>query len=527
MNFKEYVGEATAADFKAQGYGATSNKTKFQLGDYVVVTSSQTKRGEKYVGQYGKIVGYKPFQMVVKYAVEFPDGEADAYFGQMIVGPFKDEATAIKYAKQVKARKTPYGQLPQINASDIRGYVDKPLDTNPKFEAFLKQLLVTDPFGMQWLETPIQISDGKYTISILAIKPTNFKKYGIKDLSGARTKLNNKTLENYLRNNVCLLRQNNAINGRLVTENFMRGLPSFSGSAPYIMNMMLLDISRIMYANYSAPRNRDINFFDKKELNRALKEVDNIDVQGLALPVSIAKDPKELIAAFKAPYDFFSGNITPQDLFEMYYGVVERKGQKIITNTRIKADETTLKFFQNYEQQYNPGDYGNSQLIIYTDNPNALVLPPGIKKIFLVPKTKKIKPVIKDFSFIPPGLQDLAISEFTIQSLNGLPDVMQEIHIFDCKLTSLHGLPKKILGTLEFEKTNLKDFTGAEDTEVERLSGWKNNFTSLKGLPKAEHYALGDNFSKKQIQKVIDDREMLKNVDQDVADQWRKVISRL
>jgi hypothetical protein len=61
MNFKEYVGEATAADFKAQGYGGTSNKTKFQLGDYVVVTDSQTKRGGKYVGQYGKIVGYKPF----------------------------------------------------------------------------------------------------------------------------------------------------------------------------------------------------------------------------------------------------------------------------------------------------------------------------------------------------------------------------------------------------------------------------------------------------------------------------------
>lgn len=524
MNFKEYVGEATAQDFKAQGYGGTTSKTKFQMGDYVVVTSSQTKRGEKYIGQHGRIVGYKPFQMVVKYAVEFPDGEADAYYGQMIAGPFKNEATAIKYAKQIgKTKKGPYDSLPQIAASDLRGYVDKPLDTNPKFEAFLKQLLATEPFDMQWLDTPIQVSDGKYTISILAIKPTNFKKYGI-DSVNINTKLTSSSLKNYLRNNVCLLRQNNAVNGKLVTQNYIRGLPSFNASSPYFMSMMWLDVSRMRYhkKDYNA---RDINFFDKKELSSALKDIDKIDVHGVALPISLVKKPNELITAFKAPYEVLSGNYDPQMIFDLYYDVVEHKGEKIITG-RIRADEITLKYFENYTQHYEPGSYGNSELIIHTDQSDRLVIPSEMRKIVLVPKTGNTKLNIKDFSFMSPNVQELTVSECIIQSLNGLPNEMEKLNIEHCQLPSLQGLPKKI-GTLEITDTNLKDFTGAEDTEVENLWGWKNNFTSLKGIPKAERYSLGEKFTEKQIKKVIADREMVKRLDKDEQEAWGDIVTSL
>lgn len=524
MNFKEYVGEATAKDFKAQGYGGTTSKTKFQIGDYVVVTDSQTKRGGKYVGQYGKIVGYKPFQMVVKYAVEFPDGEADAYFGQMIIGPFKDVVTAQKYAKQVlKARRAPYGQLPQIVASDLRGYVDKPLDTNPKFEAYMKQFLTAEPFDMRWLDTPVQFSDGKYTISILAIKPTNFKKYGI-DSVNINTKLTSSSLQNYLRNNVCLLRQNNAVNGKLVTQNYIRGLPSFNASSPYFMSMMWLDVSRMRYhkKDYNA---RDINFFDKKELSSALKNIDKIDVHGVALPISLVKKPNELITAFKAPYEVLSGNYDPQMIFDLFYDVVENKGQKVITG-RIRADETTLKYFENYTQHYVAGNYGNSELIIRTDQSDRLVIPSGMRKIVLIPKTGNTKLNIKDFSFMSPNVQELTLSECNIQSLNGLPNEMEKLDIEHCQLPSLHGLPKKI-GTLLIADTNLKDFTGAEDTEVEILQGWKNNFTSLKGIPKAKSYGLGDKFTNKQIKKVIADREMVKRLDKDEQEAWGEIVTGL
>lgn len=524
MNFKEYIGEATAQDFKAQGYGGTTSKTKFQLGDYVVVTDSQTKRGGKYVGQHGKIVGYKPFSMMVKYAVEFPDGEADAYFGQMIIGPFKDEATAQKYAKQVlKARRAPYGQLPQITAADLRGYVDKPMDTNPKFEAFLKQLLATEPFDMQWLDTPVQFSDGKYTISVLAIKPTSFKKYGVNDIN-VHTKLTNSSLQNYLRNNVCLLRQNNAVNGKLVTQNFIRGLPSYKASSPYIMSMMWFDVSSLRYRIERI--DRDIDFFNKKELVAGLKKLDKITVQGVALPVSIAKDPKELVRAFKIPYDVLSGNADPQTLFEIFYDIVEYKGQKVITG-RIRADENTLKYFEGYVQNYQPNSYGNSELTIRTDNPNELTIPPGMYNVTLLRKTEKGQyPVIKDFSFMSPNIKDLSVSQFTIQSLNGLPNEMDELKIELCELPSLQGLPKKI-ETLIIDRTNLKDFTGAEDTEVGNLLGWKNNFTSLKGVPKAKHYGLGERFSEKQIKKVITDREMVKRLDKDEQEAWGDIVTSL
>lgn len=520
MNFKEYMGEATAQDFKAQGYGGTSDRTKFQLGDWVVVTDSQTKRGEKYINQPGKIVGYKPFSQIVKYAVEFSDGQADAYFGQMIVGPFKDEATAIKYSKQIKKLKQG-SILPQIAPSDIRGYVDKPLDANLKFEAYMKQLLVSEPFDMQWLDTPMQFSDGKYTVTILAVKPTAFKKYGA-ETPGIGLKITNSSLQNFLRNNICFLRQNNAVNSKLVTQTYMRGLPSFSGQSPYLMTMMWMNVSSLRYR--VRDKNRDVDFFNKKELTAGLKELDKISVQGVAIPVSLAKNPKELITAFKLPYEILSNSYDPRTLFDMYYGVIEQRGQKIIVD-HIRADENTLKYFEGYVQNYQPQSYGNTELEIRTDSPDMLVVPKGMRNIVLMPKTENIKPTIKDFSFMSSVIK-LKVFGFTIQSLNGLPETMDELRIEDCNLPSLHGLPKKI-DMLNIKHTNLKDFTGAEDSEIGSLQGWDNNFTSLKGLPKAEHYGLGERFTEKQIQKVIDDREMLKNVDPDVAGAWSKVISRL
>jgi hypothetical protein len=123
-------------------------------------------------------------------------------------------------------------------------------------------------------------------------------------------------------------------------------------------------------------------------------------------------------------------------------------------------------------------------------------------------------------------LQELTVSEAVIQSLNGLPNVMVKLNIEHCELPSLHGLPKKI-GTLEIESTNLKDFTGAEDTEVGALQGWKNNFTSLKGVPKANHYDLGKKFSEKQIEKVIADREMVKRLDKDEQEAWGDIVTNL
>lgn len=523
MNFREYVGEATAKDFKAQGYGGTTSKTKFQIGDYVVVTDSQTKRGGKYVGQYGKIVGYKPFQMVVKYAVEFPDGEADAYFGQMIMGPFKDIVTAQKYAKQVlKARRAPYGQLPQIVASDLRGYVDKPLDTNPKFEAYMKQFLTAEPFDMRWLDTPVQFSDGKYTVTILAIKPTSFKKYGA-ETPGVNMKITNSSLQNYLRNNICFLRQNNAVNGKLVTQNYVRGLPSYNASSPYLITMMWADISSLRYRVKN--ESRDVDFFDKKELTAGLKQLDKISVQAVALPVSLTKNPKELITAFKLPYEILSNNYDPRMLFDVFYEVVEHKGQKVITG-RIRADEDTLKYFEGYVQNYQPQNYGNSELTIRTDSPDKLVVPQGMRNITLLPKTKRIKPIIKDFSFIPSSVSELKVSEFIIQSLNGLPENMEELKIEECKLPSLHGLPKKI-DTLEISRTNLKDFIGAEDSKIRSLQGWNNDFTSLKGLPKADHYGLGDRFTDRQIKKVIADREMVKRLDKDEQEAWGEIVTGL
>ena len=149
-----------------------------------------------------------------------------------------------------------------------------------------------------------------------------------------------------------------------------------------------------------------------------------------------------------------------------------------------------------------------------------------MQKIIMLPKTENIKPIIKDFSFMPPGLQNLRITGFTIQTLNGLPDIMDEVGIEDCKLPSLHGLPKKIT-TLIIDRTNLKDFTGAEDTEVGNLQGCKNDFTSLKGLPKAEHYGLGERFTDKQIKKVIADREMVKRLDKDEQEAWGDIVTGL
>jgi len=524
ITFKDYIGEATAADFKAQGYGGTSNRTKFQIGDYIVITDSQTRRGEKYINMPGKIVGYKPFSMTVKYAVEFSDGQADAYFGQMIAGPFKDEAAAIKYSKQIKKLKLG-SPLPQIVASDLRGYVDKPLDTNPKFEAYLKQLLTTEPFDLQWLDKPLQFSDGKYTVTVLAIKPTSFKKYGITDGNiNLNIKLGDRSLQNYLRNNICLLRQNNAVSSKLVTQTYIKGLPNFNDQSPYFMNMMWVNVSSLGRA-LDRDITRDIDFFNKKELNVAIKRNDGIDVCNVALPVSLAKNPKELIAAFKLPYEFLSGNYNPQTLFDIYYKVSERNGQKSI-NTTIRADETTLKHFQGYELGYNTTmGWRTSELIIRSDSPSKLLIPPNMNDVKLSSKTDNIKPVIEDFSFMPPKLQTLILSGFVIKSLNGLPNTMDKLEIELCNLPSLNGIPKSIR-TLTLDSTNLKDFRGAEDTVVEKLRGWNNKFTSIKGIPKANYYSI-NKFTDKQIQKEIESREFVKNLDKETEQDWGGIIDEL
>ena len=146
-------------------------------------------------------------------------------------------------------------------------------------------------------------------------------------------------------------------------------------------------------------------------------------------------------------------------------------------------------------------------------------------EIKLFPKTKNIKPVIEDFSFMPPKLQTLILSGFVIKSLNGLPNTMDKLEIELCNLPSLNGIPKSIR-ILRLDRTNLKDFRGAEDTVVEQLVGWNNKFTSIKGIPKANDYSI-NKFTDKQIQKEIENRKFVKNLDKETKEDWGGIIDEL
>lgn len=535
ISFKDYIGEATAKDFKAQGYGGTSDRTKFQIGDYVTIGDSQTKRGEQYIGHVGRIIGYKPYQMMVKYAVEFPDGNAEAYQGHMIYGPFKDEATAKKYSKP----NTKFSYKPKIDPKDLRGYTNTPLDTKPKLEAYMKSIVTAQPFGMQWLSKPLQFTSDKYIVTILASVSKPQWSKDIKREERNPIKVNDSKLINFLSQNICFYRQNNILTGKLVIENYIERLGgTFEGgySTPYFINMPFLNLKNLDYGD-------PINFFDKQSFLNTVKNKkynrDCLIIQSIGVPLSINKDVNELIRGYLKPYDIITGKYNPQEMFNDYYGVREENGKKYL-NDRIVVNAETLPQFEGYYfDPTNPWRHGNKIHIVERDVTKIKIpatLAPA-SRIILDSDDTKNKPVIQNFNFIPNGIKEIDVQNYTIQSLEGVPENIS-LDIVDCIIPSLKGIPKRLYD-LKISGGKITSLDGGENTVIKsgvsifgndlfagRDPSSKKIIPSLEGLPKASYYQI-QGWDEKDIKKFIKNRELVKNLDPETKEDWKDVLGGL
>jgi hypothetical protein len=135
-------------------------KAPYQLGDYAVIGSKikyfsmQPKRSHTFIGQIGKVVGYKNVPgSYSKYLFEFDGGAKEAYMPSGVRGPFPSKEIASKYIDEnIKIdvndlRKT------QLKIQRSTWQLDKKLEQN------LKDLLTKKPFNFVWNDVPLNMDN--------------------------------------------------------------------------------------------------------------------------------------------------------------------------------------------------------------------------------------------------------------------------------------------------------------------------------------------------------------------------------
>lgn len=526
ITFKDFLTEATLKELKAKGFGKPGPRAKYQIGDFVIIAADnrwdiyQSQRSGNYMGQYGKVVAYKQVPgSYVKYAVEFPDKNIEAFHSHYVIGPFTDEAAAKKYAKPGKMFN------PKIDPKDIKGSSGGKLDSNIAFENALKTVLTAKPFNLKWLDKPLQFSDKKYTTTVLAVLPLNqtiMKGVVTRDVY---TKNVNPKLLKLLGENICFYRINGTVTGKLVQDRSNDGILQASHT-PYCISMPTVDLegtgNEIVY-----------NFANKDTLLKSIlkgagdRVGSALEMASISLGLNLAKNPKPLIDKFNIILGFFNKNFDMQAIFNEIYQVTEIKGKKYI-NQSIAATPETLHFFQNYTF----GKQGYCTLNLKAPDVTKIKqIPPGLTDVNLYSsESMSKKSIIQDFSFIPPTVTNLDIQGYTINSLRGIPEGLKELSIRYSKLNNLNGLPKTINGDFRIEDTSLNSFEGGQNTvikgtfEMMDYGGRTSQVPkSARGIPKARHYNLEDSMVK-AAKKEIKDREFIEKLDPETKEDWSEVL---
>lgn len=512
VKFKEFIKEGTLEEFKKRGYRNTPPRAKFQIGDWVVVKgdqrwpSYQSQKTARYIGQYGKIVGYMPGSQYVKYAIEFPvnNNDVDGFHAHYIEGPYNGEAAAKNAALKNfdPNEKQHYNFSPTSNLEDIKGYVAGNFASNVELENFLKSVTSSDPFNLTWSNKQITFNDTKYIATVLAYRPftsTSFKK-GFKNFT-VDTKIKNQKFYEFLGKNICLFRLNNIQTKKLVNING-RGLPDFDGwpgySSSYALVMPRIDLERFKYGG------KIIDFFNHDKILDLLNGQWVMTQEFVIFPKDIAKNANAYIPSLKSEFsnffDIFEKKYNPQDLFNKFYEVKLINGKKYV-NKDVTVDESTIKYFKDYHGDYQPNSFNSIDFTIVSSDPSKLKIPTGFNSISLFSPhsfnkgerntiKNSAKDKLTDLTFIPPNVKDIGIHDFEVKSFEGLSDTMDGVAISHCQMDSLKTLPSEI-GVLELNYNNMKDFSGGEHINVTiDLKAYFSGAKSYNGIPDAKNYRL-------------------------------------
>jgi len=536
-SFKDFIKlyEATLQELRSKGFVEPGPRARHQIGDYVIIKSDgrwpmyQSARSSPYIGQYGKVVGYKQATgSYVKYAVEFPDKNVEAFHSHYVAGSFKDETSAKKYALDPKKKRNPTGINfnPKIKPEDLKGYVDgvNRLVANAKFEELLNKIFSQQPFELNRLEKPISFNsdDGKYVATILMSRPLKgMLKPGnkIRSYDSVNLRITSNSFRKYISENICIYRLNNTVNGKLVNETGATRLFNVTYShSPYNVVKPHLKLEHLLYED------RTIDFTDK---NTLLKSIYNSGLGTLSTKVfnlypNATKDNQIFEENYSKPFietmNFLNGNFSLEEIFNSLYQVTERGGKKFIGVHRVNANADTLRFFLNYEFDPTKKRSGRDQtLVIIEDNPNRIKqIPLGMPKVVIQPKDayyRKIYPKLLNLNMIPDTVKDLTLYNLEIKSLQGLPEQMDALHIDHSFMESLKGLTTKVIKGEFRVRTDLKTLQGGEHTVCGKLDIYDNrSLKSLKGIPKAKEYTLPNQFTVKDAQKEVQQREFIGNL---------------
>ena len=534
-SFKDFIKlyEATIQELRKKGFGDPGPRARHQIGDYVVVKSDgrwliyQSNRSTPYAGQYGKVVGYKQVPgSYIKYAVEFPDGNVEAFHSHYMAGSFKDEATAKKYSVDPKKKRHPGGisYNPKIKPEDLKGYVSgvNRLAINAKFEEFIKQLFAQEPFKLQWLQKPISFNsdDGKYVATILmsaplsnSVKPSN----KIRSYDSINLRISSNKFRKFISENICVYRLNNTVNGKLTNETGATRLFDITYShSPYNLVAPHLKTDHLLYED------SPIDFSSEKAIVSSIfnSGLGTLSTKVFNIYPSSLKDKNifntHYVEPFNITVDFLNGKFTVEDFFNNLYQVTEKNGIKYLNVHRVNANADNLKYFLNCQFNKSLKTSGRDQaLVIIEDDPSKIKqIPSGMPNVVLQPKNvhyRKTYPAILNFNMIIPNtVKDLSVYNYDIKSLQGLPVELDKLQIDHCNMDSLRGLTTKIVKDELRVVSNLKSLEGGQNTVCKKLDIFNNNaLKSLKGIPKAKEYVLPHPFKDKDARKEVEQREFV------------------
>ena len=550
INFKHFITEMTASDIASQGYVKPYPRAKFQLNDWVVVSgngfsfaTSQSKRSAKYIGQYGKIVGYKPGSQYVKYAIQFPvdNNNIETFHSHFIVGPYNsvESAKSAALKKFDPALTTPFLYKPKLQSSMVRGYTTAEAQSKPAVETKLMEMFSQAPFNLTAPTTPLKFDDGKYEATIIGYRPItgplaskNINEYSL------NIKIESPKLKKFMMKNICLFRLNNAISKKLtdltsstqkLRENDGPDSRMIWSNSPYAFSMPEIDLSRMAYGG------EIVYFLDKEKLmNQLLNDPGNrfLNNKIFSIPVAMTKRPElinQLINEYEQLQNLVQGNYDAQKMFDDYYDITIKKGKKV-AQRNIVANEQTLHYFHDVHLEYNPETkisyHNNFRLIVQTNNIDQCKIPPHFMNIILEPPSSIYKKSnqsnshlqLKNLKFLPKGVKVLDLGSCAIQSFEGMPDPINDLTLRHCntKTGTLEGMPKVINSNFELSQNKIETLKGCENTvvggEVDIYN--QHELKSIEDIPesKSNQYRLPMPFDEDQVAKIIETRKFNKSL---------------
>jgi hypothetical protein len=474
MSFKQFFKEAKEPSYST----VIAGRAKFQIGDVVAVRETvggglgyaryHSKKLLPYLDQIGEVVGWQSGSQYTKYAIKMNDGNVILVHSHFVFGPFKDKATAQKYAGKPKKA---------IDPNDYKTSVGKdvPLASMPKIETYMKSFLA--PLGFTWLSTPKVITKGKVITTVLATKPITHDIQKTYD-------------EPLIKGYFCCYKQNNAITKKLKTT----GIDKLSTIAQ--RGFRTYDREHEQYDEYSSgvcsyflegPK----PFEEKYKITMSYKEVFFFKKFGVNTELNSIEQNKDTIYSIFDAFEHIHTNPTVDDysVVSRLYKITEENGVKTIHGSIVydALHLTDPYFFKDFNLT---GSFVITGRDKYVDN--------------APPRTH-----LKDFSFMPRSVRniDLDLSAFsTIVSTKGMPKIQKGFDIkygniakfedmpevingnFNIwssdKLTSLAGCPNTINGNFNISTTPLKTLVGGPEVVTGDYKCMNTDIKNFIGAPK-------------------------------------------